>query len=61
VCSSDLEARARGEVANLVEVAWALLRSAFARPETRGAHARREFPEPDPTWRRRLVHGSAAR
>lgn len=51
-------ARAAGELANLVEVSWALLRSAYARPETRGAHARREYPTADPAWRRRLVHGA---
>jgi L-aspartate oxidase len=49
--------RAAGEVANLAEVATALLRAADARVETRGAHARVEYPGSDPTWRRRLVHG----
>ena len=46
-----------GELANLVQVADALLVSALARTESRGAHARREFPDTDPAWRRRLVHG----
>ena len=30
-------------------------------PRRRGAHARREYPETDPAWRRRLVHGHAGR
>ena len=47
------------ELDNLLTVGWALLESAAARPETRGAHTRREHPEADDRWRRRLVHGSA--
>jgi L-aspartate oxidase len=46
-----------GELANLLQVADALLASALARTESRGAHARREYPDTDPSWRRRLVHG----
>jgi L-aspartate oxidase len=49
--------RAAGEVTNLAAVAGALLRSADARVETRGAHARVEYPGSRPEWRRRLVHG----
>jgi L-aspartate oxidase len=49
-----------GELANLLQVADALLVSALARTESRGAHARREYPDTDPTWRRRLVHGHPA-
>ncbi len=49
-------AAAPGELANLVTLARALLRSATAREESRGAHARVEFPEADPAWRCRLVH-----
>jgi len=49
--------RPGGEVANLAVVAGALLAAAWARVETRGAHARAEFPETAPSWRRRLVHG----
>ena len=44
-----------GEVANLLQVADALLVSAEARTESRGAHSRREYPDTDRTWRRRLV------
>ncbi|HUI02561.1 MAG TPA: L-aspartate oxidase [Acidimicrobiales bacterium] len=44
------------ELANLVTVAGALLQSAAVRTETRGAHARRDHPEPSPRWRRRIVH-----
>jgi L-aspartate oxidase len=50
--------RAGGELANLVSMARALLAAAAMRCETRGAHARVEYPEPDPHWRRRLVHGT---
>lgn len=43
------------EVANLRDVASALLVAAAARTETRGAHARRDFPTSDPSLARRLV------
>jgi L-aspartate oxidase len=46
-----------GELSNLLELADALLVSARRRTESRGAHLRREYPEIDPWWRRRLVHG----
>jgi L-aspartate oxidase len=49
---------AAGELANLLQLADALLASALARTESRGAHARREYPDTDPAWRRRLVHGA---
>ena len=48
---------AAGELANLLELAGALLVSAQERTETRGAHARADHLESDPAWRRRLVHG----
>jgi L-aspartate oxidase len=48
-----------GEVANMLELAGALLASALARTESRGSHLRREYPDADPSWRRRLVHGQA--
>jgi L-aspartate oxidase len=53
--------RAAGELDNLVTVSGALLRAAWVREETRGAHARRDFPEARPQWRRRLVHRGVAR
>ncbi len=46
-----------GELANLLRLADALLDAALARTESRGAHARREYPDTDPAWRRRIVHG----
>ena len=49
-----------GELANLLRLADALLASALARTESRGAHARREYPAVVPSWRRRLVHGGVA-
>ncbi|MGH9089261.1 MAG: hypothetical protein ACRDYZ_14320, partial [Acidimicrobiales bacterium] len=48
-----------GELANLSTVARALLASARAREESRGAHARAEFPDQVPAWRCRLAHGTA--
>ena len=48
--------RAHGELANLVTAAEALLRSATVRTESRGAHARADFPETSERWRRRILH-----
>jgi L-aspartate oxidase len=48
--------RVHGELANLVTAARALLDAATARTETRGAHARSDFPQADDGWRRRIVH-----
>ncbi len=47
-----------GEVANLLQVADALSVAAATRTESRGAHARREYPDTDPGWRRRLAFGA---
>jgi L-aspartate oxidase len=47
-----------GELANLLQVADALLASALTRTESRGAHTRREYPDTEVSWRRRLVHGA---
>jgi len=49
--------RAHGELANLVTAARAVLESATLREETRGAHARSDYPEPSDAWRCRIVHG----
>ncbi len=48
--------RAHGEVANLITAAEALLTSATLPTETRGAHARADFPQAADRWRRRIVH-----
>ena len=48
--------RAHGELANLVTAAEALLQSATVRTESRGAHARADFPEASDRWRRRILH-----
>ncbi|HYI61348.1 MAG TPA: L-aspartate oxidase [Acidimicrobiales bacterium] len=43
------------ELANLAEVARAVVLAATARTESRGAHSRRDHPVTDPAQRRRLV------
>lgn len=43
------------ELANLAVVARAVVAAATARTESRGAHARRDFPSPDSSQRHRLV------
>ena len=48
-----------GELANLLQLADALLVAALARTESRGAHARSEYPDTDPAWRVRLVVAEA--
>ena len=48
--------RARGELANLVTAANSVLASATLRTETRGAHARSDFPRSTDAWRCRIVH-----
>jgi L-aspartate oxidase len=46
-----------GELANLVTAASSVLASATLRTETRGAHARSDYPEASDAWRCRIVHG----
>jgi L-aspartate oxidase len=50
------ELASRAELANLADLAQALLRAAEVRTETRGAHARREHTETLSRWRCRLLH-----
>jgi L-aspartate oxidase len=45
------------ELRNLVDVGTALVASALARAESRGAHTRRDFLDTDPAFRCRLVVG----
>jgi len=52
--------RARGELANLVTAATSVLASATLRTETRGAHARSDFPHASDAWRCRIVDGGPA-
>jgi len=47
--------REEAEAANMVTVARLVLESALARTESRGAHFRKDFPEPDEAWRRHLI------
>lgn len=49
--------RARGELANLVTAATSILASATMRTETRGAHARSDYPDLVDSWRCRIVDG----
>jgi succinate dehydrogenase/fumarate reductase flavoprotein subunit len=49
---------AAGELGNLVQLADALLVSARSRTEGRGAHSRSDYPDTDPQWRLRQVHGT---
>jgi L-aspartate oxidase len=46
--------RDHGELANLITVARSVLSSAALRAETRGAHARSDYPEASDRWRRRI-------
>ena len=57
VMASTPTDRAAGELANLVTAARSVLTSATLRTETRGAHARSDFPDTSDAWRCRIVHG----
>lgn len=51
--------RAWGELRNLQDVAWLVLKSAVFRTESRGGHFRRDYPEPSQHWRAHtLVQGN---
>jgi aspartate oxidase len=58
VGSEGAVGRAHGELANLVTAARSILESATLRAETRGAHARSDFPQMSDAWRCRIVHDS---
>ena len=45
------------ETTNLHQVATVLCRTAHARQESRGGHAREDFPDQSPAWRGHLVSG----
>lgn len=47
--------REEAEAANMVTLARMMLHAMLARTESRGAHYRRDFPEPDEAWRRHLT------
>ena len=46
-----------GEGGNMAEVGALVIEAALARTESRGAHWRVDFPEPDPRWGHSLVFG----
>jgi L-aspartate oxidase len=52
--------RPQGELANLVTAARSILESATLREETRGAHARSDFPLASDVWRCRIVLDAGA-
>jgi L-aspartate oxidase len=43
------------ELANMIETSWLITRAALARRESRGAHYRVDYPEPNEEWRYHLV------
>jgi L-aspartate oxidase len=49
--------RSHGELVNLLTVAERVLTAATLRCETRGAHARSDYPASTDRWRTRIVHG----
>ena len=57
---SDGTDTAHAELRNLAEIARVLVAAAIARTESRGTHARTDFPRTDPLQARRLVVGTLA-
>jgi L-aspartate oxidase len=47
---ADAKLRTWGEVRNLLDVAYLILKSAAFRTESRGGHYRTDYPHPDPIW-----------
>jgi L-aspartate oxidase len=43
------------ETSNMADFAYLLVRSALFRTESRGAHYRLDYPDPDPDWQRHTV------
>ncbi len=39
-----------GELRNLLDIAYLILKSALFREESRGGHYRQDYPQPDPAW-----------
>jgi L-aspartate oxidase len=42
--------RTWGELRNLYDIAWLILKSAAFRTESRGGHFREDYPATDPLW-----------
>ncbi len=47
--------RASGELTNLVMTGRFIAEAALIREESRGAHFRNDFPQPDPVWQRHII------
>ncbi|HEY9738213.1 MAG TPA: L-aspartate oxidase [Trichocoleus sp.] len=55
---ASLQLRAWGELTNLLDTAWLILKSAAFRTESRGGHFRSDYPEPQSSWQvHTLVQG----